>query len=826
MQLVDTRNIGKVPSYGGEREGWSEWSFQFTAFTGAANPKATKALKWAATAELAIDEDDQTQEDEEYPALSSQLYLALALLCKGPPLVMVRNVANNNGLEAWRVLNAHYDPGSKGRQRVRMRQLLQPQKPNDISGTRESIEKWERDVRDYETRFQKSFDEDVKIGVVIDMAPLSVQQHCHLNAGDIKTYPQIRRIILDFIEASCDRADAPVPMDVSALDRKGKGKGKGTGKTGKGKGGKGKGKSKGKSHEKGKKGDQEKKPEKFDGTCSHCGKYGHKARDCWSNENRAKNASALEHAGETSSTGPSASVAAMYHTLADEEAWPLFSVGYSETPEPDVQDFLIDSGAAVGVCPASMVPGSVRRGKGISLVSATGHGFTSEGETTVGMRTAGGLLLKGRFQVAPASTKLRRPIVSVSQVVDQGNEVIFNSQGGRIVNKRTGHEIPIFRSHGVFNLKAEVLGPTAMQHQIMSVTDQDHDETDESQAAKPLPQPRKPSPEEVAAHELTHLPYRSWCSHCVRGRGRADDHRPSDGIREVPLISTDYLFLGDEAESKLTILTVYDSASGMTFANPVPSKGVMHAYPERALAGNLTLLGYRELRLRSDQEPAILALKRKAVAHVTARVLLEESPIGDSQSNGAVERANANVQGLVRTLKDSTERLASRKLPLECAAMTWLVRHAGWLLSNFQRGTDGATAEQRLKRRAFHGKLAAFGELVLYLPHKKSGPAAKLETKWKDGIWLGINPRTGETIIGDGEVVTMCRSVRRRDEAEQWDGEKLLAVKGTPWNLKNDPGREQAIGEFPMGDIAMPVPQVPSAPTATEDPITRRCARG
>ena len=34
-----------------------------------------------------------------------------------------------------------------------------------------------------------------------------------------------------------------------------------------------------------------------------------------------------------------------------------------------------------------------------------------------------------------------------------------------------------------------------------------------------------PSEEEVKCHELTHLPYGSWCSHCVRGKGKATDHR-------------------------------------------------------------------------------------------------------------------------------------------------------------------------------------------------------------------------------------------------------------------------------------------------------------
>ena len=105
-------------------------------------------MKWATAAEVGIDEDDASVEDEDYIALSSQLYLALVRMCKGQALKMIRNVSGNNGLEAWRILNAYYDPGSKGRQRVRMRQLLQPQKPIDISGTREAVERWEKDVRD------------------------------------------------------------------------------------------------------------------------------------------------------------------------------------------------------------------------------------------------------------------------------------------------------------------------------------------------------------------------------------------------------------------------------------------------------------------------------------------------------------------------------------------------------------------------------------------------------------------------------------------------------------------------------------------------------
>ena len=36
---------------------------------------------------------------------------------------------------------------------------------------------------------------------------------------------------------------------------------------------------------------------------------------------------------------------------------------------------------------------------------------------------------------------------------------------------------------------------------------------------KKLQNPKDPTKEEREEHEKTHLPFRSWCRHCVRGRG-------------------------------------------------------------------------------------------------------------------------------------------------------------------------------------------------------------------------------------------------------------------------------------------------------------------
>jgi len=67
--------------------------------------------------------------------------------------------------------------------------------------------------------------------------------------------------------------------------------------------------------------------------------------------------------------------------------------------------------------------------------------------------------------------------------------------------------------------------------------------------------PRLPSETEVRQHQLNHLPYRNWCSICVRGKGRDMDHRKDTrGERGLSEYALDYCFPGDEFGYKLTVL--------------------------------------------------------------------------------------------------------------------------------------------------------------------------------------------------------------------------------------------------------------------------------
>ena len=59
-----------------------------------------------------------------------------------------------------------------------------------------------------------------------------------------------------------------------------------------------------------------------------------------------------------------------------------------------------------------------------------------------------------------------------------------------------------------------------------SIESEPEDETENGSKAVPKAKDlREPSREERAQHEMTHLIHRSWCRHCVRGRGKQVSHR-------------------------------------------------------------------------------------------------------------------------------------------------------------------------------------------------------------------------------------------------------------------------------------------------------------
>ena len=67
------------------------------------------------------------------------------------------------------------------------------------------------------------------------------------------------------------------------------------------------------------------------------------------------------------------------------------------------------------------------------------------------------------------------------------------------------------------------------------------EESEEAQAPKGIRVDERPSDEEVAEHNLTHIPFRSWCPHCVRGKcGSTPRSTAGKDESTIPVIPVGY----------------------------------------------------------------------------------------------------------------------------------------------------------------------------------------------------------------------------------------------------------------------------------------------
>jgi hypothetical protein len=255
--------------------------------------------------------------------------------------------------------------------------------------------------------------------------------------------------------------------------------------------------------------------------------------------------------------------------------------------------------------------------------------------------------------------------------------------------------------------------------------------------------PILPTQAEVDQHNLTHLPFRSWCSACVRGRGKSIAHRriSTDDRKEeqIPTVSIDYGFFGkpnEQGPNTLPVLIVRDRKSRSTWSHPVPSKGIEHPWPARALMNDLDMMGCKRVILKSDQEPSITALVN-SVKHVWHGELIPEaSPKGESKSSGEVERAVQSVHGLARTIKDYIEPQSGITIEPRSPLLAWLVEHCGHLLMLFHKGEphDGHTSYMRLKGKPWRVDLPGFAASVEYrnLPQSREPMEARSVPRCED----------------------------------------------------------------------------------------------
>ena len=103
----------------------------------------------------------------------------------------------------------------------------------------------------------------------------------------------------------------------------------------------------------------------------------------------------------------------------------------------------------------------------------------------------------------------------------------------------------------------------------------------EARKAQPMPAPKYPSLEEIEAHTITHIPYRTWCRWCVMGRRPNMPHRSRNSVwdREIPILVGDYCFvrsIADDALQTIFVGRIYPFQA--IIAIPCSAKGSFDEY--------------------------------------------------------------------------------------------------------------------------------------------------------------------------------------------------------------------------------------------------------
>ena len=200
------------------------------------------------------------------------------------------------------------------------------------------------------------------------------------------------------------------------------------------------------------------------------------------------------------------------------------------------------------------------------------------------------------------------------------------------------------------------------------------------------------------------------------------------------------------------------------------------------MAKFIDLLGYREITLKSDTEPAIIAFKNRVAEACKAEVTTEDAVKGDKQSNGLIENAVMLIRGIIRTIKCHIESRTQEPLGDDSPIMPWLVEHAGCILSRCQKGRDGKTPFVRLYGKKPTQEFVPFGEKVL-ARQINTEPRNRMNPRNQYGILLGMRNNSAECFIGNADGVFRAREIRRLEPLDRWDTRAIHSVIGVPWRM-------------------------------------------
>ena len=311
---------------------------------------------------------------------------------------------------------------------------------------------------------------------------------------------------------------------------------------------------------------------------------------------------------------------------------------------------------------------------------------------------------------------------------------------------------------------------------------------EEARRQRPARDPGAPTQRMIDEHAATHLPFRSWCPHCVSGRKDGLPHRSlgEADVPGVPEIHMDYGFIRRQDEvSTRTILVLKDRLSRAIQSLVVSNKGVEDASTVDRVVECIRRFGASgRFILKVDNEEALLCL-RDRVAEALPQGAVPQGPAPrESASNGVIEVGVKTVKGMTRVHLLALEAKLNGFIPSSHPLMSWLLDFVGDCLSKNLTGSDGKTAYERLTGKSCRDEGLEFAEKLYFRLPPTKDRGVVLDGRWETGVWLGrIWGSPVHRVWAKGRVWEV-RSVMRLPKTDRWDQVAVESVAATTWDFK------------------------------------------
>ena len=220
-----------------------------------------------------------------------------------------------------------------------------------------------------------------------------------------------------------------------------------------------------------------------------------------------------------------------------------------------------------------------------------------------------------------------------------------------------------------------------------------------------------------------------------------------------------------------------------------------HEHGAKEIIKDITKIGYKKIVIKGDNEPAIHSLQEEVRVRREDETVIENSPVGQSQSNGVAERAVQAAGEQLRTIKLGLENRLKIRLPATHPVVAWMANHGADVLNKLAVGPDGKTSYELIRGKRYNRPMVEFGERVLW--HVPRRLRAKLDLRWRLGVYVGyaISSNEYDIALPNGNVFK-SRSVAQVVPSGRWHKQSLLAAIGIPGKLTMNVDIEPDIAAF------------------------------